>query len=445
MQVFKSRTFKRIYSVVSFVVIFAIVYTVITKELADTTYASYFENDIKAIVENEEDVELIFFGASRLYHAVIPEVFEEKLGYDNVLIAATAMQPISGTYYYMKDMLETVQPERIIIDVTWDRLLNERAIQPDLLIYDRLSLNSKITYVRDCLDSSDWKYLLGPCRYRDNILVYDQIKAEKEEIAARSGVLFDPENDYYAGKGFVFSYSSFATGNVPFERDTEYEYSNEKIIEESLFYLDKCIELCKENNIEVTLVTVPGTISYLYMVEGYEEFINWCKEYADEKGISYHNLDYLRGREEFLPDECMYDVTHTNAEGAKIVSEIYSDILLKERKGEDVSAYFYGNFEELEADIHRIAAVNGLITFTSETIDSQVVADISIMSLQKEDIVPWYQVEMIDEQGNVTVLVEWTQDAQARLLLPLDTHYSIKVRAKTGNEGDIEAYQVYNY
>lgn len=445
MRIFKNKTFKRIYAFASLVLIYVLVYTFITEQLSDITYGDYLEKDIDSIVENQEDVGLIFIGASRLYHGMIPSVFEEKLGYDNVLIAATAIQPMCGTYYYMKELVETVKPERIIVDITFDRLLNETHVQSCLLVNDRLSSKNQIPFVLNCIDSSDWKYLFGPCRYRDNILMYNMIKTEKERVKAQGGDPYDAHSDYYWGKGFVYSYNGYATGTVPFVHDTSYEFSRSNITEENIDYLNKCVELCKENDIELSLVTIPGTISYLYLIDGYDDFVCWIEEYAKEKGITYHNLDYLKDREKILPDEYMYNTTHTNAEGAKVISEIYSDILLKESKGKDISSYFYKDFVELESNIHRIAAVSGMITFTDEIKDSKIVANISIRSLQKEDVIPWYQIELIDLDGNVTPLVTWTQDTEAELLLPTDVNYSVKVRAKTGVTGDLEAYQIYHY
>ncbi|MBQ7360447.1 MAG: hypothetical protein IJW63_10165 [Lachnospiraceae bacterium] len=445
MQVFKNKTFKRIFALLSFVFIFCVTYYVITDQLSSTTYGTYFQKDIEEIKANEEEVGLIFFGASRLYHAMVPSIFEEKMGYENVLVAATATQPLSGTYYYMKELVETVKPERIVIDVTFDRLLNEDTVQPCLLVNDRLSLKNSIPFVFNCIEPSDWKYLFGPCRYRDNILMYSLIKAEKDRIKAQNGDMFDPASDYYADKGFVYTYNSYATGTVPFVHNTMYDFSVDAILADNVYYLDKCIELCKANGIEVSLVTVPGTISYLYLINGYEDSVAWFEEYAEKKDISYHNLDYLKGREEILPDEYMYNTTHTNAKGAEVISEIYSDILIKESQGEDVSDYFYSDFTELKANIHRIAAVSGMITFTEEMEDSKVVANINIRSLQNETVSPQYQVELIDLEGNVTVLVEWTQATEAKLLLPVGVNYSVKVRAKSGIDGDLEAYQIYHY
>lgn len=445
MQVFKSKTFKRIFAIVSLVVLLVIAYVVITEQLRNVTYATYFNEELQEILDNQEEVDLVFVGSSRLYHSMVPRIFEEKLGFDNVLVAATATQPICGTYYYLKDLVERVNPKMVIINVTFDGLLNENSAQPCLLVYDRLSLKNKIPFVFEGMRAADRKYVLGPCRYRGNILLYDSVKAEKEEAKARGKNTYNPQEDYYAGKGFIYSYSDYEIGTIPFEYGVNYQFAEEAIREENLEYLDKCIELCKENDIEVSLVTAPCSISYMYYVKNYATASDWYKNYAESKGISYINLNYLKNREEFLPDELMYDQTHTNGEGAQVISEMYADILLKQKNGEDISAYFYESFEELTKDVHRIPAVSTKVEFTSEREDNKAVAIISLESLHNEEVVPQYRIEMTDKDGVERVLIEWTTESEMKVLLPFDEPYSIRVRARSGIEGEAEAVQVYSY
>jgi len=445
MQVFKGKLFRRIFSLITLVAVFIVSYAFVTEKLSNTTYRTYFEHDIDEILKNGESVDLVFVGASRMYQSMVPSILEEKLGYENVLVGSTATQPICGTYYYMKELIETVHPKEFIIDVTWDRLLNEIAPQPCLLIYDRLSVKNRIPFVLDCFETSDWKYLLGPCRFRDNILLLNDIETEKRAIKEKNYDMYDSENDYYAEKGFVYSYKSFETGTIPFVYGLVYAYSDEDILYENVEYLNKCINLCKDNGIKVSLVTAPCSLNYMYFVEGYDDAVEWYKAYAKEQGISYYNLNYLRDRETILCDERMLDNCHTNGEGAKVTSEIYADILLKERNGEDVSDYFYKNFDELKADVHRAVAVSADIKFLSsgetDSVDVEVLTD----SLQNDGIIPFYQIELISNDGETKVLSEWSQVTKYDLKLPGYTGYSLLVRAKTGIEGDLEAYQRYDF
>lgn len=445
MQVFSNKTFKRIFALVSLMVLLVLVYVVVTKQLENVTYATYFNAELEEIEKNKESVDLVFVGSSRLYHSMVPSILEEKLGYDNVLVAATATQPICGTYYYLKDLVERVKPQKVIINVTFDGLLNENSAQPCLLVYDRLSFKNKISFVFECMDPSDRKYILGPSRYRDNILVYEEVKEERDKVNAQSENTYDPVEDYYAEKGFIYSYSDYETGTIPFEYGVRYQFAEENIKEKNLEYLDKCIKLCKDNNIEVSLVTAPCSLAYMYYVEGYGEANDWFRNYAKDQGISYINLNYLKNREELLPDELMYDQTHTNGEGAKIISEIYAEILAKQEQGEDISAYFYEDFEALKADVHRILAVSTKLEYTSKNDGKNIVTIISLESLHNESVVPQYRVEFIDKEGAESVLVDWTTESEMEVLLPMEPGYSIRVRARSGIEKDAEAYQLYTY
>lgn len=445
MQVFKNKTFKRIFSILSLIALLIVIYAVVTNQLKNVTYATYFNAELQEIEENKETVDLVFVGSSRLYHSIVPSILEEKLGYDNVLVAATATQPICGTYYYLKDLIERVHPKEVVINVTFEGLINENSAQPCLLVYDRLSIRNKFSFVFECMKPSDRKYILGPCRYRGNILLYDSVKEEREKAKFKGMNTYSPDEDYYAEKGFIYSYSDYETGTIPFEYGVRYKFTEENIKEKNIEYFDKCIKLCEDNNIEVSLVTAPCSLSYMYYVEGYGEANDWFKDYAKDKGISYINLNYLKNREEFLPDELMYDQTHTNGEGAQVISEMYADILLKQKNGEDISAYFYESFEELTKDVHRIPAVSTKVEFASEREGNKAVAIISLESLHNEAVVPQYRIEMTDKDGVERVLIEWTTESEMKVLLPFDEPYSIRVRARSGIEGEAEAVQVYSY
>lgn len=294
------------------------------------------------------------------------------------------------------------------------------------------------------IDNKEWKYILGPCRYRDNLRSYDEIQAEKQEIRERGSDMYDSEEDYYAEKGFVYSYSDYETGMIPFEYGVSFTFSKDKVLEENVYYLDKCIDLCQKNDIEVSLVTAPCATVYMYIVKGYDEATQWYKSYAKEKGITYYNLNYLKDREKFLPDEMMYDTTHTNGEGAKVISEIYGEILLKEQKGENVSSMFYSNFEELSKEINRVVAVSAKVSFT-EIMGEAAKANIAIESHQNEDITPLYQVEIVYEDGTKEILVDWTSDKEREILLPTKGGFTLKVRAKGKIDGAAEALQCYSF
>lgn len=447
MQVFKNKTFKRIMSSIVLILMLVGSYRIITENLSNYTYGYNFQQDIKKIKENGEEVDIVFVGASRVYRSMDPAIFEDKLGVKNVLVASTAFQPISGSYYYIKQLIREIEPKKIILDVTWDRMLNEKQTQASLVVYDRLSGFNKLDYALHCFDKSDRRYLLGPCRYRDNLTIYKAVKAEKSNLEKYG---YDPENpgaDLYKYKGFVDSVGNNTTGSITYNSDDEFSYSNSLIILRNKEYLDKCIEICKESGVDIELVTGPCSVSYMYYVEGYDDAVNWYKEYSEEKNIKYWNLNYLRGREDFLPDECMADYTHTTGEGAEVISNIYADLLLKESMGEDISSYFYENFNEFKKDVHRIVALETRLEFSqTPNEDGSVEANVTLSSLHNDDAKASYKIELMENGIEETsVLSEWSEEENRTIHLPSYGGYQIIVRAKSQFEGDKEAKMVYSY
>ena len=226
-------------------------------------------------------------------------------------------------------------------------------------------------------------------------------------------------------------------GNVPMKG--EGVFSEDEIKLENKKYLDACVDLCKKNDINLYLVVGPTSVMRLYYIENYQEANDYYNNYAKENGLIYHNLNYLKDRETFLPDTMMFDYNHVNGEGAYIITEMYSEILKKDMEGIDTSEYFYDDLDSLKADVNRIVSVGAEISI------EDTVAHIEIMSLQNDDITPYYQIEISEDKENYTVLTEWTTQSELELELPRESGFNIKVRARTENNEGIEAFHIYEF
>ena len=117
MQIFKN---KKILNIITFICILLIGEFVLTITLEPTSYANYFNHDIKVIEETDADVNMIFVGASRVYRSFVPGIFEEKLGMDTVINAGSSSQSISGSYYQLKELLNKFEPSYVVLGVTGD-------------------------------------------------------------------------------------------------------------------------------------------------------------------------------------------------------------------------------------------------------------------------------------------------------------------------------------
>ena len=69
--------------------------------------------------------------------------------------------------------------------------------------------------------------------------------------------------------------------NLPTKR----KLANYEFPEECIEYLDKIVELCKDNDIKLVLIKAPSVYPYWY-----EEYDENVEEYAEENEIDYYNL-----------------------------------------------------------------------------------------------------------------------------------------------------------
>lgn len=441
MRIFKSKTFKRILSLVVLFTLFAAGNQVLGEVLRPVGYATYFNHDLQQIEESGQEADLVFIGASRMYRAFVPQVFEDTLEMDCVINAASSAQPISAGYHQLKDLIKRVQPKAVAIDVTWGGLSREPKLQAMLIVYDKLSPGGKLGYVADCFRGEELLYTLPIYRFRDNVDKVSKFHAKKQKLIESNYAPDTDDTEYYWDTGFAYNTKSYANGTIPIA--TVGTWNEKNVKQESKDYLDACIELCKENDINVILVSAPTSMMRLYKIRNYQEAYEYYCQYAQEQGVDYYNLNYLVNREEFLPDAMMCDDNHVNGEGAYTVSKVFAEILAKENAGIDTENYFYKSLDELKADVHRVVAVEAELEPDERT---ENLLHIKCNSLQNDDVKPYYMIEVSEDGGEAyTTKVNWTQDKETDIEIIKGEKIKIRVSAKSTLAGEAEAYQVYDY
>jgi len=317
--------YKRQLNLLSLVLMLVATLVLVGKMLTPVTYTSYFRHDLDI---TETDYDLIFIGASRTYRSFVPHIFEEKLGYKNVLNAGSSSQTIAGSYYETKDLIERYHPKTIILGVTYDDIIVEdQIIQGDLIVYDRL-INpiNKLAFLLDVFKGSDILLGIDAYRYRESLspdFLRDNIREWKELLSSDYSPLVK-NDEYYYEKGFVYSDVSMSDDTVEIPEDiSDFVHIDPK----KTAYLDKIVKLCKDTNTDLYLVTGPTTLQCINSIPHYDDATNYYLNYAEQNGLAYHNLNMLDGREEWLPITMMCDYNHVNGQGAMLVSKKYADIL----------------------------------------------------------------------------------------------------------------------
>lgn len=391
MRIFKNNVFKCIFSLAFIGALLIGMDQGLRVILEPVSFATYFNPNIREIEESGVKVDMVFLGASRTQRTFVPQVFEDELGYDCVVNAGSVLQPVSGTYYELKDMIERLHPKCVCIGVTWDQLINEPRLQGKLIVCDRLSFCNKVLMEVRSLTFEEKKYVSYAYRFKDNLDI-EKIESNislKKKLRGLDYHLVLEDEDYYADNGFVYGYGGFDSGTIGITGDRV--FSEDLIRKDSLNYLNKCIDLCKKEGVNVILVSGLTSVMTMYNVPAYQDAVDYYTDYAHSKGIDYYNLNYLKNREEYIPDELMYDYNHINGKGAYMVSRDFARILKRAMSGEDVSSCFYANMDDFKKDVKRIVAV-GADCWVDE--DNEDLLHLNIRSLQNDDIEPLYRVSV---------------------------------------------------
>ena len=114
-------------------------------------------------------------------------------------------------------------------------------------------------------------------------------------------------------------------------------------------YLEKISALCKENGIQLVIVTLPQAKSYTTEYSNLQVMTDYYRNFAAENGWYYYDFNLWKERDTQLPeDEAFNDATHLSHYGSLIATQQLTIWMGMEAAGEDTSALFYSTHEEVD-------------------------------------------------------------------------------------------------
>lgn len=314
-------------------------------------YADEITRDRKA---TDGAVDLVFLGNSRGYSGFVPEVFDEVLGV-NSFNCATSSQSTKGAYFYLRDML-TANPVETVVLGLCPSMVKEyasvRSIAQDVIVHHRIQDPAvKLDQLRASFTLDTLPYLLFDslnCRANlrpNKILKIVQQKLDPDNM---------PEAAHYGHKGFIFK--AIASDTTGWGRAGVPAWSEENIKSECFEYLDKIIDLCAEEGLELILALPPVTNVYLDKMGNYDEFHAFLAELADEADLPLFDFNYARIKLDELPDALFNDANHLSGVGAERFSLECARVLRDYFAGMDTSGYFFDSYAQLQAEAASTAA-----------------------------------------------------------------------------------------
>lgn len=271
--------------------------------------------------ENAGNNDVIFIGDCEVYENFSPITLWEEYGITSI-IRGSAQQLIWQSYYLMEETLKYEKPEVMVFNVLSMKYDTNESTgnQSRREAYNRMNLEgmrwskSKWDAINASMTEeereweSQWTYLFPILRYHDR---WSQLTAEDFKYMFH--------RDQVSDNGYLMQ-----TGVRPVtDEHVEKPLMDYTFGENSYYYLDKMVQLCKKNDVELVLIKAPS-LSPVW----WDEWDTQMESYAQENGLRYYNL--LEHQEEIGIDwnTDTYDTgLHLNVYGAEKMSRYFGKIL----------------------------------------------------------------------------------------------------------------------
>ncbi len=200
----------------------------------------------------EDSVDIIFIGSSHILRGVSPMVLSEEYG-TSAYLRATVVQPPEASYYYLKNALKTQSPSVVIAEF--------------YSLYDEYDYDKHESYVRYAFDTMPLD--------TDKLIALNSVmkKTEDQNLiyyifpALYYHERWDELNEVdlsYPGKkdksdpnlGSILLDSKEIDPFTPYDGSSQHA---EEYCEDSLYWYQKMIDLCKEKGIRFIMLRAPLT------------------------------------------------------------------------------------------------------------------------------------------------------------------------------------------
>jgi len=296
----------------------------------------------------ENSLDVVFVGSSHAFCTFDPYIFQKEAGIKSYVFA-TNQQPLSVTYFYIKEVLKHQNPKAIVLELLYISE-KEEYITPKM-----------IHFAADNLPWNKNKYdLLNVNLANKNIFEFSAIYNYHDRWKELDYSNFHPKKSL---KFFGF------TPLYQKEKKTLL-FGNFKPIplpQKSREYLDKIIQLTKENNIELIFTYAP-----FYSAKEERQ-----SHLATAAKIAKNNqIDFINYMDKELLDEINFNITtdfdgwHTNVYGAHKISKHLAEHLQTKfnfDKTRNFSEYkLVEEYYEMADSLPKIKKLNNYINYLSD-------------------------------------------------------------------------------
>jgi len=304
---------KGIIKPIIFVVIFLLIFSHLSELFCRKTLNGAWNHTHKIsgfYNEPENEFDIIYFGSSNTYCSFNPLVVYGETGLKSYVFASQ-QQPVWATYTYIKEALKTQKPQLLVVDVLM--------FSKNLEYYDdgvNYSFMDDIPFSKNKIELA---FASAPKGERFGLLFnFVKYHSRWSELSEEDYSFERSETKDYL-KGYVLLEETFADAK---KSDVSQIREEASLAEKETKYLEKIINLAKEENIPLLLVKTPSNV-----LPDDQKLFNSVKKYAEISGIPYADFNLVYPEIGLVMNEDFYDKSHLNYKGAEKFSMYFGKYL----------------------------------------------------------------------------------------------------------------------
>ncbi len=257
--------------------------------------------------EEQNSIDVLFFGSSITYCDVVPAVIREQSGVSSYVMGGPE-QTIPISYYYIRETCKTQTPKMIFLEVTGAYFKQYQDFTKVNIGYMPWGKN-RLDATFAAAERSEWPGLFFP--------IYNYHgRWDSLEKADFSYALMGYPADDLAGYTFLNTAEEM-TGIVP--RGEEYNSEN---YAKNLAYLQKIADFCNENDIKPVFYLAPT-----YWQLSQENLARLKSDISAIPGVDFIDFNEAEGLAAYDGKTDFYDKLHFNCYGAEKFSAKLGQLL----------------------------------------------------------------------------------------------------------------------
>ena len=335
------QTFKKIIiASASFVIALSILSAIIIEPCRHSETSYYQDGKLRDMLAGQLDYLIV--GASHGLAAFIPDVLDKKLGCNSYNLSSS-LATMKARVFLTEQELHRNPVDTVVLEISYNALrstLDEYG-DGDSTTFARLSSwRARRDFLIKSVPFDDWM----------NIYSRDLISGLSYWQQYVQGNLSNAVD--YQAKGY-HPKESFDRTLSPEEIEETYNAASEipEFAPDTLESFQRLVDLCKENNCRVIIVTTPLTDEYIWRGKDWDVFHDWMEDFRKENNCEYYDFNLLKERYALWSDQdSFFDSVHMSDQGAHVFSEAFAKIMNQVDCGEDVSTLFYESYAEMKQD-----------------------------------------------------------------------------------------------